>query len=129
MTDATTFLSHHTETLRGIEAEGLTKRERLILGPQGARVTLGSGPAVNLCANNYLGLANHPALIAAARLAQAMAADLDARGVYVAGLFFPVVPRGQARIRTQMNAALTRDDLDFALDAFRAAGKTTGALA
>ena len=69
-----------------------------------------------------------PVMLADARLAQAMAADLDARGVYVAGFFFPVVPRGQARIRTQMNAALTRDDLDFALDAFRAAGRATGAL-
>lgn len=69
-----------------------------------------------------------PVMLGEARLAQAMAADLDARGVYVAGFFFPVVPRGQARIRTQMNAALTRDDLDFALDAFRAAGRATGAL-
>ena len=70
-----------------------------------------------------------PVMLGEARLAQAMAADLDARGVYVAGFFFPVVPRGAARIRTQMNAALTRDDLDAALDAFRAAGKATGALA
>ena len=70
-----------------------------------------------------------PVMLGDARLAQAMAADLDARGVYVAGFFFPVVPRGQARIRTQMNAALTRDDLDFALDAFRAGGKATGVLA
>lgn len=69
-----------------------------------------------------------PVMLGDARLAQAMAADLDARGVYVAGFFFPVVPRGQARIRTQMNAALTRQDLDFALDAFRAAGRATGAL-
>jgi len=69
-----------------------------------------------------------PVMLGDARLAQAMAADLDARGVFVAGFFFPVVPRGAARIRTQMNAALTRDDLDFALDAFRAAGRATGAL-
>ncbi|MDO9525282.1 MAG: glycine C-acetyltransferase [Gemmobacter sp.] len=69
-----------------------------------------------------------PVMLGDARLAQAMAADLDARGVYVAGFFFPVVPKGQARIRTQMNAALSRDDLDFALDAFRAAGKATGAI-
>ncbi|MFN3647225.1 MAG: glycine C-acetyltransferase [Gemmobacter sp.] len=74
---------------------------------------------------------NHPiipVMLGDARLAQAMAAELDARGVYVAGFFYPVVPQGQARIRTQMNAALTRDDLDFALDAFRAAGRATGAL-
>jgi len=46
----------------------------------------------------------------------------------VAGFFFPVVPKGQARIRTQMNARLTRDDLDFALDAFTAAGKAQGVI-
>jgi glycine C-acetyltransferase len=69
-----------------------------------------------------------PVMLGDARLAQAMAAELDARGVYVAGFFYPVVPQGQARIRTQMSAALTRDDLDFALDAFRAAGRATGAL-
>jgi len=70
-----------------------------------------------------------PVMLGDARLAQGMAADLAGRGVHVAGFFFPVVPRGQARIRTQMNAALTRDDLDFALDAFGAAGKAVGVLA
>ncbi|MDP3264104.1 MAG: glycine C-acetyltransferase [Tabrizicola sp.] len=70
-----------------------------------------------------------PVMLGDAKLAQAMAADLGARGVHVAGFFFPVVPKGQARIRTQMNAALTVGDLDFALEAFRAAGKATGVLA
>jgi glycine C-acetyltransferase len=70
-----------------------------------------------------------PVMTGEAPLAQAMAADLGERGVHVAGFFFPVVPRGQARIRTQMNARLTRDDLDFALDAFTRAGKATGVLA
>ncbi|PIB26628.1 glycine C-acetyltransferase [Amylibacter kogurei] len=69
-----------------------------------------------------------PVMLGDARLAQDMAADLYNRGVYVAGFFFPVVPKGQARIRTQMNAALTRDDLDFALDAFAKAGRKTGVL-
>jgi glycine C-acetyltransferase len=69
-----------------------------------------------------------PVMLGEAKLAQAMAADLFQRGVHVAGFFFPVVPKGQARIRTQMNAALTREDLDFALDAFAAAGKATGVL-
>ena len=69
-----------------------------------------------------------PVMLGDAKLAQAMAADLFQRGVHVAGFFFPVVPKGQARIRTQMNAALTTADLDFALKAFRAAGKATGAL-
>ncbi len=70
-----------------------------------------------------------PVMLQEAQLAQAMAADLAARGVHVAGFFFPVVPKGQARIRTQMNARLTRDDLDFGLEAFARAGKATGVLA
>ncbi len=69
-----------------------------------------------------------PVMLGDAALAQRMAAELFEREVYVAGFFFPVVPKGQARIRTQMNARLTRKDLDFALDAFRAAGKAVGAL-
>ncbi len=69
-----------------------------------------------------------PVMLGEARLAQAMAAELGARGVHVAGFFFPVVPKGRARIRTQMNAALTRDDLDFGLEAFSAAGRAVGVL-
>ena len=69
-----------------------------------------------------------PVMLGEARLAQEMAAKLDKLGVYVAGFFFPVVPKGQARIRTQMNAALTRDDLDRAADAFSTAGRETGAI-
>ena len=69
-----------------------------------------------------------PVMLGEAKLAQAMAADLFTRGVHVAPFFFPVVPKGQARIRTQMNAALTRQDLDFALDAFTQAGKAIGVL-
>ena len=74
---------------------------------------------------------NHPiipVMLGEAALAQKMAQELAARGVHVAGFFFPVVPQGRARIRTQMNAALTRYDLDFGLEAFRAAGKTVGVL-
>ena len=70
-----------------------------------------------------------PVMLGEARLAQAMAADLNARGIHVSGFFFPVVPKGKARIRTQMNARLTQNDLDFALEAFRAAGRATGVLA
>ncbi len=69
-----------------------------------------------------------PVMLGDAALSQRMAAALYDRGVYVAGFFFPVVPKGQARIRTQMNARLTRADLDFALGAFRAAGKDVGAI-
>ncbi len=69
-----------------------------------------------------------PVMLGEAHLAQAMAAALYRRGVYVSGFFYPVVPKGGARIRTQMNAALTRDDLDRALAAFVEAGRETGAL-
>lgn len=69
-----------------------------------------------------------PVMIGDAPRAQAFAAALNARGVMVSAFFFPVVPRGQARIRTQMNARLTDADLDFALAAFVAAGKETGVL-
>ena len=69
-----------------------------------------------------------PVMIGEAPLAQAFAKALDARGVMVSAFFFPVVPRGLARIRTQMNAALTTADLDFALAAFEAAGKEVGVL-
>jgi glycine C-acetyltransferase len=70
-----------------------------------------------------------PVMIGEAPLAQDFAAALDKRGVMVSAFFFPVVPRGAARIRTQMNAALTQEDLDFALDAFAAAGREVGVLA
>lgn len=69
-----------------------------------------------------------PVMTNEAPLAQAMARELFDRGVFVSGFFFPVVPKGQARIRTQMNARLTRADLDFALDQFRAAGKAVGVI-
>jgi glycine C-acetyltransferase len=69
-----------------------------------------------------------PVMLGEAQLAQGMATELAKRGVHVAGFFFPVVPKGQARIRTQMNARLTQDDLDFALDAFTASGKVLGVI-
>ncbi|MGJ8543917.1 MAG: glycine C-acetyltransferase [Sulfitobacter sp.] len=69
-----------------------------------------------------------PVMLGEAQLAQDMAARLFDEGVYVSGFFFPVVPRGQARIRTQMNAALRREDLDAALAAFEVAGKACGVI-
>ncbi|WP_298297951.1 glycine C-acetyltransferase [uncultured Litoreibacter sp.] len=70
-----------------------------------------------------------PVMLGDAKLTQNMAAHLNENGVYVAGFYYPVVPKGQARIRTQMSSALTREDLDFALEAFEKAGRATGALA
>ena len=70
-----------------------------------------------------------PVMLGDAVLAQEFAQALDRRGIMVSAFFFPVVPRGLARIRTQMNASLSRADLDFALAAFAAAGKELGVLA
>lgn len=69
-----------------------------------------------------------PVMVGDAPLAQRFARALDARGVMVSAFFYPVVPKGGARIRTQMNAALSMDDLEFALTAFEAAGRETGVL-
>ncbi len=69
-----------------------------------------------------------PVMLGEAKLAQEMASQLFDEGVFVAGFFFPVVPKGAARIRTQMNAALSRDDLEFALAAFEKVGKSVGAI-
>ena len=69
-----------------------------------------------------------PVMLGEATLAQEMASKLFDEGVYVSGFFFPVVPRGQARIRTQMNAALTKGDLDRALTAFGKVGKELGVI-
>jgi glycine C-acetyltransferase len=56
-----------------------------------------------------------------ARLAQDMAAYLLDKGLYVIGFSYPVVPLGQARIRVQLSALHTRQDLDFALEQFESA--------
>lgn len=67
-----------------------------------------------------------PVMLYDAPLAQTFAARLLDEGIYAIGFFFPVVPQGQARIRTQMSAAHTRDHLDQAIDAFTRIGRTLG---
>lgn len=69
-----------------------------------------------------------PVMIGDAALATRMANRLLELGIYVIGFSFPVVPRGQARIRTQMSAALTRAQLDRALEAFTTVGRELGIL-
>lgn len=69
-----------------------------------------------------------PVMLHDARLAQDMAAALDERGIYVAAFFYPVVPKGTARIRTQMSAALTEKDVELAIEAFTDAGKSLGVI-
>ena len=70
-----------------------------------------------------------PVMLGEARLAQELAARLLAEGVYVIGFFYPVVPRGEARIRTQVSAAHGREDLAAAAEAFRRAGRALGVVA
>ncbi len=67
-----------------------------------------------------------PVMLGDARLSQQLAHRLYELGVYVAGFFYPVVPKGQARIRTQMSSGLTKAQLDTALDAFATAGRELG---
>lgn len=67
-----------------------------------------------------------PVMLGDARLAQEMADRLLGEGVYAIGFSFPVVPKGEARIRTQMSAAHTREHLDIALAAFAKVGRELG---
>jgi glycine C-acetyltransferase len=69
-----------------------------------------------------------PVMLGDAALASRMADQLLQRGIYVIGFSFPVVPKGQARIRTQMSAALTREQLDRAIAAFTAVGRELGVI-
>jgi len=97
MTDA---YSRHLETLLGeIEAAGLTKRERVLAGPQGGQVAVQRGGSVlNFCANNYLGLADHPAMVASAQ------AGLKRWGYGLASVRFIC---GTQEVHTQLEARLS----------------------
>ena len=67
-----------------------------------------------------------PIMLGEAALAQKMAQRLLEEGIYVIGFSYPVVPKGQARIRVQISAAHTREDLDFAVEKFSTVGKDLG---
>jgi glycine C-acetyltransferase len=69
-----------------------------------------------------------PVMLYDAPLAQRFAQRLLEEGIYAIGFFFPVVPKGQARIRTQISAAHTRAHLDTAIDAFIRIGHELGVL-
>jgi len=69
-----------------------------------------------------------PVMLGDAQLAQDMATKLMDEGIYVTGFFFPVVPKGQARIRTQMSAAHTSEQIDRAVAAFTKVGKELGVI-
>ncbi|MEP6699292.1 MAG: glycine C-acetyltransferase [Verrucomicrobiota bacterium] len=88
------------ETIEEIRSQGLYKTERVITGPQNAKIRISDGRTVlNFCANNYLGLADHPALIAAAKEA------LDTHGFGMASVRFIC---GTQDIHKNLEAALTK---------------------
>ena len=94
------FADHVSQTLDEIKAQGLFKTERIITGPQNAEIPIADGRRViNLCANNYLGLADHPALIAAAKEA------LDSHGFGMASVRFIC---GTQDIHKELESALTK---------------------
>ncbi len=94
------YSEHLCKTLDEIESAGVYKRERVITTPQRAHITVASGQKVlNLCANNYLGLADNPALIAAARAA------LERWGYGLSSVRFIC---GTQEIHKNLEAALSR---------------------
>jgi glycine C-acetyltransferase len=94
------FEKQVSETLEEIKSQGLFKTERVITSPQNAHIAITGGKRVlNMCANNYLGLADHPALIAAAKEA------LDTHGFGMASVRFIC---GTQDIHKQLEAALTK---------------------
>ena len=94
------FTKQLTDTLEEIKSNGLYKTERIITTPQDAHITVAGGKRVlNMCANNYLGLADHPALIAAAKAA------LDSHGLGMASVRFIC---GTQDIHKELETALTK---------------------
>ena len=94
------FDQHLATTLSEIRSQGLYKTERVITGPQNAKIPIADGRTVlNFCANNYLGLADHPALITAAKDA------LDTHGFGMASVRFIC---GTQDIHKELEAALTK---------------------
>lgn len=90
-----------------------TRYFRETIGQTGLTVLPGSHPIT-------------PIMLGDAAISQKMAQQLLEEGVYVIGFFYPVVPQGQARIRVQISAAHTKDDLDFAIVQFRKAANDLG---
>lgn len=107
------LLSSSTDLRDQLEANTRYFRERIAAA--GFRIKPGAHPIV-------------PIMLFEAPLAQQMAARLLDEGIYVIGFFFPVVPKGQARIRVQISAAHTREQLDQAIAAFAKVGKEMGVI-
>ncbi|MEY2481831.1 MAG: glycine C-acetyltransferase [Verrucomicrobiota bacterium] len=97
------LLSHSTELRDRLEEN--TKYFRDALTERGLTIKPGTHPIV-------------PIMLGDAALSQKFAARMLEKGVYVIGFFYPVVPHGTARVRTQVSAAHSREDLEFAVNAF-----------
>jgi len=94
------FEKHISQTIEEIKSQGLFKTERVITSPQDAHIAITGGKRVlNMCANNYLGLADHPALIAAAKEA------LETHGFGMASVRFIC---GTQDIHKELEASLTK---------------------
>jgi glycine C-acetyltransferase len=94
------FEKHLSQTLEEIKSQGLYKTERIITTPQDAHIAVAGGKRVlNMCANNYLGLADHPELIKAAKEA------LDTHGLGMASVRFIC---GTQDLHKELEAALTK---------------------
>jgi len=110
--------------LLGPKGQGRVLREQLVTNADFFRAAMSK-------AGFKLAGAGHPiipVMLGDAKLASEFAQRLRARGVLAVGFSFPVVPHGQARIRTQISAAHTRGQLQMAVDAFVAVGKELGVL-
>ena len=109
------FLDDLGARLDALRADGLWKEERVLASPQGARVAVGGRLVLNLCANNYLGLADHPHLIDAARLA------MDERGFGLASVRFICGTQDlHKRLESRLAAFLGTDDAVLFAAAFDA---------
>ena len=93
------FQQHLSAELTAIKEAGLYKNERLICSPQGAEITVNGKTVLNFCANNYLGLADNPALIEAAKRA------LDTRGYGMSSVRFIC---GTQDLHKELEAAIAR---------------------
>ncbi len=113
-------------TLRALEMleESADLRERLIENSQYFREKM-SAAGFELAGEGHPII---PVMLGDAQLASEMADRLLTRGIYVIGFSFPVVPKGAARIRTQMSAAHTKDQLDQAIAAFIEVGQELGVI-
>jgi glycine C-acetyltransferase len=113
-----TYREHILQTLADLGAQGLTKRERVLSTPQGARIAVAGGSRVlNFCANNYLGLADHPEVVAAAHAA------LDRWGYGLASVrFICGTQEIHKELEARLSAFLRTDDTILYSSCFDANG-------